>query len=211
MFKECQVITSRAFSNVFFSSRSSQVLNTLECNAEAHAALFSEQLVDITQDSPIYQGILSYQPFHPISSTCMYIFSMESPLKYALNRGALTSDSSLIDPLGPFAFAIKSIVQHCNNEREDVISSKFVCWTCMSATETQLTIFKNSLSQEINMLSYQEGTMEDIAIKNVISSCATPSKIPLLLEISVDSVYNIFKVNRSEFTPYYKTENKIIL
>ena len=136
---------------------------------------------------------------------------MESPLKYALNRGALTSDSSLIDPLGPFAFAIKSIVQHCNNEREDVISSKFVCWTCMSATETQLTIFKNSLSQEINMLSYQEGTMEDIAIKNVISSCATPSKIPLLLEISVDSVYNIFKVNRSEFTPYYKTENKIIL
>ena len=61
---------------------------------------------------------------------------MESPIRYALNRGTISFDASLIEPLGPFAFAMKSIVFTSNNEREDVLSGKFVCWASAQYTES---------------------------------------------------------------------------
>ena len=60
------------------------------------------------------------------------------------------------------------------------------------------------------MLGHSLGTMEDIAIGDAIRN-KVPNKSAVIFEIGVDCHYNYFKINRPEFTPYFKTENQIIL
>ena len=56
------------------------------------------------------------------------------------------------------------------------------------------------------MPGFTVGTMEDIAISEVLSN-QVDGKRPVLMEIIYDNDYNIFKINGPEFTPYYNTEN----
>lgn len=47
-------------------------------------------------DAPIDPGQLHYLPFHPATNTCLYVMSMESSIRYALNRATITKDTSAI-------------------------------------------------------------------------------------------------------------------
>lgn len=71
-------------------------------------------------DAPIDPGQLHYLPFHPASNTCLYVMSIESPIRYALNRATIRKEKEAVQTLGPLAFALKAIVMHSNKERDDV-------------------------------------------------------------------------------------------
>lgn len=79
---------------------------------------------------PIDQEILESQPEHPVVMFILYVFSMESSIRYMLNRATKSHDEDLIMDLGPLAFAIKLIVASAGLHRTDS-EKKVKFWTFM--------------------------------------------------------------------------------
>lgn len=72
-------------------------------------------------------------------------------------------------------------------------------------TEESVNLYKESMNQEINLVGFNLGTMEELAIADALK-IQVPGKVPVLMEISIDCDYNIFKIDRPEYTPYNDLE-----
>jgi len=161
-------------------------------------------------DAPIDQAQLHYLPFHPATNTALYLMQMEAPVRYAVNRATREKDASAIKDLGPLAFALKAVVGHANKERDDVLAGKFHCWAGARLSKAGLEDYREMIGEEINLMGYQTATMEDVAVEQAFKD-RRDDTVPVLLEIAVDCDYNVFKVNRREYTPYSDFENLIML
>lgn len=56
--------------------------------------------------APIESGVLQRVPFHPLTTSLLYIMQMESPIRYGLRRATLAQDKAAVQDLGPLAFAL---------------------------------------------------------------------------------------------------------
>ena len=66
----------------------------------------------------------------------MYIFSMESPIRYMLNNATRDRDEEMVIDLGPLAYAIKLIVGNASPYRADSEKKvKFWCFMGMPLME----------------------------------------------------------------------------
>ena len=117
-------------------------------------------------DAPIDHAQLHYLPFHPVTNTCIYLMSMESPIRYALSRCSILQDESELKNLGPLAFALKSIVMHSNKERDDIENNQFFRYVGLSLTRQTLAYYKSAINEEINFTGYMSGTKEEDAIND---------------------------------------------
>ena len=80
-------------------------------------------------NEPIEQSVLE-DPNHPVTKTILYIYSMESPIRYALNDATKARDDSQLINLGALAYALKVILATAGTNREDneEAGDKFWCF-----------------------------------------------------------------------------------
>ena len=77
---------------------------------------------------PIEQSVLE-DPNHPVTQTILYMYSMESPIRYALHDATKARDDSQLINLGALAYALKVIVATAATNREDIQQDdKFWCF-----------------------------------------------------------------------------------
>ena len=77
--------------------------------------LFTE-VIRTDYNTPLYWGILS-NPKHKITCLFLYIYSMETFLVYTLNTATREKDSHKIYTLGPFASALRYIIERAEKDR----------------------------------------------------------------------------------------------
>merc|ERR1712014_49907 len=70
-------------------------------------------------NAPIEQSVLE-DPKHPVTKTILYIYSMESPIRYALHDATKARDDSQLINLGALAYALKVIVATATTNRDDI-------------------------------------------------------------------------------------------
>lgn len=175
---------------------------------------FSEEDMNV----PIDLSILEQQPDHPVVQTVLYIFSMESSIRYMLNNVTKSHNEDLIMDLGPIAFAIKMIVEKANPYRMDFESknNKFWCFLGQPLLNAQindiqeLEATKKLASESMNLFgfnaAYDRRKAQDMAWKHVEKSTT-----PTIFQIEFNRPSDYFKLNLPEYTPYYKTEQLILL
>lgn len=94
-------------------------------------------------NEPIPAEVLETMPDDPVVQTIMYIFSMESPIRYMLNSATKSHNEDLIMDLGPIAYAIKSIVASASQHRSDTEKKiKFWCFLGMPMLDAQISDIK---------------------------------------------------------------------
>lgn len=94
-------------------------------------------------NEPIDQKILETCPDDPVVQTVLYIFSMESPIRYMLNSATKGHNEDLIMDLGPIAYAITTIVANASPCRPDSEKrTKFWCFLGMPLLDAQISDIK---------------------------------------------------------------------
>ena len=93
-------------------------------------------------NEPIEQSVLE-DPNHPVTQTLLYIYSMESPIRYALQDATKARDDSQLINLGALAYALKVIVGAAAANREDVPEDdKLWCFLGLPMIEQQIADIK---------------------------------------------------------------------
>lgn len=68
-----------------------------------------------------------------------------------------------------------------------------------------LAYYKSAINEEVNFTGFMSGTKEEDAINDAFV-CQEKGMVPVLFEISIDCDYNLVKINRPEYTPYWELE-----
>lgn len=162
-------------------------------------------------NEPIDQKILESCPEDPVVQTILYIFSMESPIRYMLNNVTKTHNEELIMDLGPIAFAICSIVGNASPSRSDSEKkTKFWCFLGMPLLDAQISDIrelepnksKKELAECMNLFGfnacYDRKKAQEMAWEHVEKSTT-----PCIFQIEFNRELDYFKLNRPEYTPYH--------
>lgn len=142
------------------------------------------------------------------------MFAMESPLRYMLNSATNTHNDDLITDLGPFAYAIKSIIANATLAREDMgderqsTKDKFWCFLGMPMLDAQISDIKELEGTKkeqgclMNLTGYSvcadRKTAFDLAWTNVEKSTT-----PCIVQIEFNSKRDFFKLNKPMYSPYH--------
>ena len=68
-------------------------------------------------------------------------------------------------------------------------------------SEQILIDYKSSIGEEINFIGFNHGTSKEQAIADAITNEAA-GKVPVLIQIDINSDFNLFKVDQVDYSPY---------
>ena len=77
-------------------------------------------------------------------------------------------------------------------------------------SEEILIDYKASIGEEINLIGFNYGVSKEQAIAEAITNEAA-GKVPVLIQIDINSDFNLFNINLVEYSPYALLENSVIL
>ena len=77
-------------------------------------------------------------------------------------------------------------------------------------SEQILIDYKSSIGEEINFIGFNHGTSKEQAIADAITNEAA-GKVPVLIQIDINSDFNLFKVDQVDYSPYALLEQSVIL
>ena len=66
----------------------------------------------------------SPKPNHPMTQLYLYLYTLDTWLFQELNKGSREGDTTKIDTLGPYAFALMKIIKNAANNRTDITELK---------------------------------------------------------------------------------------
>jgi hypothetical protein len=152
------------------------------------------------------------EPEHDLTKTILYIFSMESPIRYLLQSATKEKNEDLIMDLGPFAYALKCIVGNASPQRpETEKSSKFWGFLGMPLLDQQLADIKEleptkkEEAGHLNLSGFNtlidRKRAQEAAWQNVEKNTT-----PCVIQIEFAREVDYFKLNKPEYTPYHQTE-----
>ena len=84
-------------------------------------------------NEPIDEEILSTGFNDPLVCTILYIFAMESPIKYLLQSDSQMHKEAYIKDLGPFAYALQTIVRNISKSRPEA-DPRVKFWSYMGSS-----------------------------------------------------------------------------
>jgi len=82
------------------------------------------------------------QPLHPINVTILYIYSLETFIPHKLNVSSRDRDHSMVENLGAFAMALKTILYCSNKYRKDALKGPFTVYRGLCLMPDQLDDYR---------------------------------------------------------------------
>lgn len=149
----------------------------------------------------------------------LYVFSMESSIRYMLNTVTKTHDEELVPDLGPLAFALKLIVGSASLHRTESMSekkTKFWTFIGMPLMDTQISDIKEleptkkEAAGSMNLFGFNACYDRRMAQTKAWEHLEK-STTPCIFQIEFNSSVNNFKLDKPEYTPYFQTEQFILL
>lgn len=152
-------------------------------------------------------------PNHPVTQTLLYIYSMESPVRYALLDATKARDDSQLINLGALAYALKVIVATAGANRGDLEAWDSKLWCCvgMPMIEQQISDLKEleptkkqpaapALNWSGFTACFDSKRASDDAWRHPAKE-TTPCV--LSIELASDHHANFFRLNTPAYTPYH--------
>ena len=136
------------------------------------------------------------QPSHPINQTILYIYSLETFIPQRLNTASRDRDQSLVESMGAFALALKTIVYGANKHRKDAITKDFVVWRGFNLSSEQLEEYRKLAAEDKAQLHLMGFTSTLLNRKQAESYALqdydAKKAIPVIANITMNTRYKYF-------------------
>ena len=142
----------------------------------------------------------------------LYIFSLETPIRYAISEVSKQQDIELIKDIGPFAFALHTILSCANSNlstfKKDQITVNYI--GCQ-LTDAQIKDYQEMLEDHVNLKGFRAcNASRSEAWKESFQNMAK-GKTSTIISVVCSTQNDWLVVDKPEYSPYSETETSVII
>lgn len=115
----------------------------------------------------------------------------------------------MIETLGPFALALKTIVYGANKHRKDAIKKDFTVYRSFNLSHAELEEYRQLAAEDNKGQMHLMGFTSTLLNRKEAESFAlidldTKRTVPVLAKITMNTRYKYFQMDRTEYSAYFE-------